>query len=86
MVPCCRRRELPLALTAAGEPVRWQGTTPEGKAMRPANLTQQQYQQLLPLLFEGMRAVSSDSVAELWLANASWPVAPTAGCPKNSLL
>jgi hypothetical protein len=50
---CCRRKEVPLALTAAGEPVRWQGTTPEGKAMRPANLTKQQYQQLLPLLFEG---------------------------------
>jgi hypothetical protein len=53
LVTCCRRKELPLALTAAGEPVRWQGSTPEGKAMRPANLTKQQYQQLLPLLLEG---------------------------------
>jgi hypothetical protein len=53
MLPHCRRKELPLALTAAGEPVRWQGVTPEGRAMRPANLTKQQYQQLLPLLFDG---------------------------------
>jgi hypothetical protein len=60
MLPCCRRKELPLALTAAGEPVHWQGMTPEGKAMRPANLTQQQYQLLLPLLFEGVHTGSSD--------------------------
>ena len=50
---CRRRQELPLTLAGGSQPVKWVGVTADGKALKPHNHTEQQYKQLLPLMFEG---------------------------------
>lgn len=48
-----RRGELPMVLQGGRQPLKWRGVTADGKALKPHNLTEQQYKQLVPLLFEG---------------------------------